>query len=186
MRAPYMRRRHDWIWLIGMLSIAGGFGSIAICGFLWPIADISSRDGRCRIGLPFKVTLPLLCFDVVINTALTATFIYLLRPLLQFGGMADSAVPASLLTKGLRRILNSSARHDSMEVYAVNVHFLTSIEALLWKSFIGSLLVMLPTVANFAALYSLRGRELGWLCLTICTFDGEFGFTWRCDFHIWG
>lgn len=179
MRAPYMRRTQDWIWLIGMLSIAGGFGSIAICGFLWPIADISSRDGRCRIGLPFKVTIPLLSFDVVINTALTATFIYLLRPLLRFGDVTDSAVPTSLFSKGLRRILKSSARRRSMEVYPVNVHFLASIEGLLWKSFIGSLLVMLPTVANLAALYSLHGRELGWLCLTICTFDGEFGFTWQ-------
>jgi hypothetical protein len=177
MRAPYMRRTQDWIWLIGMLSIAGGFGSIAICGFLWPLADISSRDGRCRIGLPFKVTIPLLSFDVVINTALTATFIYLLRPLLRFGGMANSAVPASLFSKGLRRILKRSARRRSMEMYPVNVHFLTSIEALLWKTFIGSLLVVLPTVANLAALYSLHGRELGWLCLTICTFDSKFSVT---------
>jgi hypothetical protein len=177
MRAPYMGRTHDWIWLIGMLSIAGGFGSIAICGFLWPIADLSPQNGRCRIGLPFKVTIPLLSFDVVINTALTATFIYLLRPLLRFGDLANSAVPANLLTKGLCRMLTSSGRRRSMEVHHMNGHFLKSIEALLWKSFIGSLLVMLPTVANLAALYSLHGRELGWLCLTICTFDGETSFT---------
>lgn len=184
MRAPYMRRTQDCIWLIGMLSIAGGFGSITICGFLWPMADISSRDGRCRIGLPSKVTIPLLSFDVVINTALTATFVYLLRPLFRFRDVANSAVPTSLFSKGLRWILKCSARRRSMEVYPVNVHFLTSIKALLWKTFIGSLLVMLPTVANLAALYSLHGRELGWLCLTICTFDGKFGFTWQCNPHI--
>jgi hypothetical protein len=66
----------------------------------------------------------------------------------------------------------------------MNGHFLKSIEALLWKSFVGSLLVMLPTVANLAALYSLHGRELGWLCLTICTFDGETSFTCQRLYHV--
>ncbi|KAF2798399.1 hypothetical protein K505DRAFT_394712 [Melanomma pulvis-pyrius CBS 109.77] len=180
MRAPYMPRRRDWIWLMGMLSIAGGFGSIAICGFLWPISDISSRDGRCRIGLPLKVTIPLLSFDVVINMALTAIFIYLLQPLLRFGGM-NAAVTANIFTKGLRRIMKRTGHGHNSDIYPMNSNFLKSIEALLWRSFIGSLLVMLPTVGNLAALYSLQGRELGWLCLTICTFDAV---TWAvCVIH---
>ncbi|KAF2181640.1 hypothetical protein K469DRAFT_254506 [Zopfia rhizophila CBS 207.26] len=179
MKAPYMRRTHDWIWLGGMFMITTGFGSIAICGFLWPIADLSPNDGRCRIGLPIKVTVSLLTFDITINMALTGTFIYLLRPLLRFGGISNSAVPASRFTKGNRRILKSAGRRNSADVYPLNQNFLKAIKALLRKSIIGSVLVMLPTVGNLAALYSLKGRELGWLCLTICTFDGkswmEFG-----------
>lgn len=155
-----------------MFTIATGFGSIAICGFLWPIADLSSVDGRCRIGLPRKVTVPLLSFDVVINMGLTGVFIYLLRPLLRLGGASNSVVPASRFFKSLRRILKSTDRRDSTHVYPVNQNFLKSIETLLWKSLAGSALVMLPTVGNMAALYSLRGRELGWLCQTVCTFDG--------------
>lgn len=54
LRAPYMRRCRDWIWLAGMLTIGCGFGTIALCGFIWPIADMSELDGRCRIGLPLK------------------------------------------------------------------------------------------------------------------------------------
>lgn len=172
LRAPYMRRSRDWIWLGGMLTIACGFGSIAVCGFVWPIANLSQDDGRCRIGLPYKVTIPLLSFDVVINTLLTAIFIYLLRPLLRFGGLSNEEVPASRFTKGVRIILKSSSRGGSVDVYP-NRNFLKSIETLLWKSFIGSLLIMLPTVGNLAALLPLRGQELGWLCLTICTLDGK-------------
>lgn len=176
LRAPYMRRMNDSIWLLSMFAILCGFGSIAICGFVWPIAEISSSDGRCRIGLPYRITVPLLCFDVVINTALTAVFIYLLRPSLQF---AHSGAPASKLTKALRRALDCASRRTYADVYPVaNQHFLKSIEKLLWKSFIGSVLVMLPTVGNLAALSVLRGRELGWLCLTLCTFDGMYLFSW--------
>ena len=163
-----------------MLSIATGFGSIAICGFLWPIADLSSLDGRCRIGLPLKVTIPLLSFDVCINMALTGTFIYLLGPLLHFSGMTTSETPGNRWTKGIRKLFQAEDRRTSMDVYPLNQSFLKSIEALLWKSLIGSILVMLPTVGNLATLYSIRGRELGWLCLTICTFD----VTWAvCIIH---
>ncbi|KAF2680568.1 hypothetical protein K458DRAFT_392619 [Lentithecium fluviatile CBS 122367] len=180
LRAPYMKRSRDWIWLTGMLTIACGFGSIAICGFVWPIADLSHIDGRCRIGLPYKVTIPLLSFDVIINTLLTGIFIYLLRPLLQFGGMSNEVVPANRFTKGMRRILKSSGRSNHIDFYPMNHLLFKSVETLLWKSLIGSVLVMLPTVGNLAALLPLRGRELGWLCLTICTFD----VTWAvCVIH---
>lgn len=171
LRAPYMRRSADWIWLLGMLSIAGGFGSIAICGFLWPIADLSLQDGRCRVGLPLKVTIPLLTFDIIINTALTGTFIYLLKPLLRFGGVPHSNALSSRFTQGLRKMLKANEQSLSSDVYPMNQNFLRSIEALLWKTLIGSVLVMLPTVGNIAGLYTLQGRELGWLCLTVCTCD---------------
>lgn len=46
------------------------------------------------------------------------------------------------------------------------------LERLLWKTFIGSVLVTISTVGNVATLTGLGGRELGWVCLTTCTFDG--------------
>jgi hypothetical protein len=124
--------------------------------------------------------MPLLSFDVCINMALTGTFIYLLRPLLQFSGISNPDAPANRFTKSIRKLFQSEDRRSSLDVYPMNQNFLRSIEALLWKSLIGSMLVMLPTVGNLAALYSLKGRELGWLCLTICTFD----VTWAvCVIH---
>lgn len=168
-----MRRTQDWIWLGGMLIIAAGFGSIAIAAFVWPISDLSSVDGRCRIGLPLKVTIPLVTFDAAINVALTALFVYLLRPLMHFERTSHStAVATHRFTAGLGRMLNKSAHTNIPGVCPVNRNFLKSIERLLWKSTIGSVLVMLSTISNIAILCWMRGRELGWLCLTICTFDG--------------
>lgn len=174
LRAPYMKRSRDWIWLGGMITIACGFGSIAICGFIWPIANLSEIDGRCRIGLPFRVTIPLLTFDVVINTLLTGVFVYLLRPLLRFSVRATEVAPTTLFANGVRRILKRPhGGSNSLDVCPINHHSFKSIERLLWKSLIGSVLIMLPTVGNLVALIPLHGRELGGVCLTICAFDGK-------------
>lgn len=61
---------------IAMLVL--GFGSIAVLSFMFPVAELS--DGRCRIGLPFKITLPLLIYDVSINLYLTGHFLHFSRP----------------------------------------------------------------------------------------------------------
>ncbi|KAL5395583.1 hypothetical protein PMIN02_003922 [Paraphaeosphaeria minitans] len=172
LRAPYMKRSRDWIWLGGMTTIACGFGSIAICGFMWPIANLSEIDGRCRIGLPFRVTIPLLSFDVVINTLLTGIFVHLLRPLLRFNVRANETAPTAVFASSVRRVLKRShGRANSLDVYAMNHQSFKSIERLLWKSLTGSILVMLPTVGNLVVLIPLHGQELGWVCLTICAFD---------------
>lgn len=88
--------------------------------------------------------------------------------------MPEGANPPNRLTKGIRRIWKSAERGRNADIYPMNqnLDFHKSIEALLWKSLFGSFLVMLPTVGNLAALFCLEGRELGWLCLTICSFDG--------------
>ncbi|ORX97944.1 hypothetical protein BCR34DRAFT_496504, partial [Clohesyomyces aquaticus] len=172
-RAPYVRRIFDWIWLGGMIAIAAGFGSIAICGFLWPITNLSHIDGRCRIGLPLKVTIPLLTFDVVINLTLTGIFVCLLKPPLRFGGIS---LPAELINTTTWRTRSQAGGRS----YPLSREFLKSIGALLRKTLIGSVLVMIPTVGNIAALVSMKGQELGWLCLSICTAD----VTWAvCVIH---
>ncbi|KAF2733537.1 hypothetical protein EJ04DRAFT_565069 [Polyplosphaeria fusca] len=180
LRAPYMSRFSDWIWLSGMLAIVTGFSSLAVCGFLWPIGELSKTDGRCRIGLPLKVTIPFLTFDIVINAALTGIFIYLLKPLLHYSILSAPIVPANWFHERVRRMVKTDNRRASVGVYPVNETFLTSIKMLLWKSLAGSIAVMLPTAANIAALSAQQGRELSWLCLILCIVD----VTWAvCVIH---
>jgi hypothetical protein len=81
-RGPRVRRLHDWVWVIGIAVIAGGFGAVAVDAFIFPLHQL--RDGACHIGIPARVTIPLVTYDVCINIALTALFIYFLRPLIRF------------------------------------------------------------------------------------------------------
>lgn len=71
LRAPYPRRAHDWIWLARMIVVASGFGTITVFAFIYPLTGLSTRDGKYRIDLPLKVTIPLLSFNTIINLALT-------------------------------------------------------------------------------------------------------------------
>lgn len=169
-----MRRGRDWLWVVGTLTIAAGFGTIAAAGFVWPTAEISLVDGRCRIGLPRYVTIPLMTFDIVINVCLTLTFVYLLSPLVRAGSLPTSAFPASRFTKCLARCVRRARTRASVDLRPANQDAAKKIEKLLWRTFIGSCLVLIPTAGNLASLTSLKGRELGWVCLTVCTFDSKF------------
>jgi hypothetical protein len=176
-RAPFMSRYRDYLWLFGMLILLGGFGSIAIVGYLSPVVELSRLDGRCRIGLPNKVSFPLLCFDVAVNFLLTGVFFWLLRPVLDFhgllsvsnwfGGRFSSRVKQSVQKREL------SLQHET-DGGSLKSAMNKNIRTLLWKCLIGSTLVMLPTVGNMAQFYVMNSRELGWVCLTICTLDSEF------------
>src|SRR5271156_5336671 len=75
----YVRRSDRW-YLVNTAIVALGFGTIAILSFIFPVAEFSTVDGKCRIGLPFKITLPLLIYDISINVYLTLHFLYFARP----------------------------------------------------------------------------------------------------------
>lgn len=169
-----MKRTHDWVYIAGFTLTLPGFTAIGVGCFVSSIADMSSIDGRCRIGIPRYITIPLVSYDVGLNILLTLIFVYLLSPLICSGKLSMRRFPASRLTKLLERMCcRSKSRASLIQANQGNHHMVKTVERLLVRTFIGSVLVMLPTVGNIAALSALGGRELGWLCLTTCTFDGS-------------
>jgi len=74
-------RLHDPVYVAGVVIVLVGFGSIAIVAFLYPLYKL---QGSCHVGLPPKVSAPLLAYDIFINVALTGIFVYYLRPMLNF------------------------------------------------------------------------------------------------------
>jgi hypothetical protein len=176
LRAPFIRRVRDWIWVLSISCIALGFGSISIFAFIYPVVDISKHDGRCRIGLSTKVTIPLLIFDIIITIGLTAVFIHLLRPVLRAShDTSNRDHEPSKLTRYLMRLWKT--KENSQPVVQgtgpMNGALIKAVEQLVWKSVIGAALVLLPTIVNLGLLWHLQGREQGWLCFTICILDGE-------------
>ncbi|KAH6633121.1 hypothetical protein C7974DRAFT_412144 [Boeremia exigua] len=178
-RAPFMPRLKDRVWLLGMFVICGGFGAIAIVGYLSPVVELSKLDGRCRIGLPPRVSFPLLCFDVAVNFLLTGVFFWLLRPVLDFHNLLNLntwfGVRLTNKAKKTIRKLEPKDKTAPEESPSLKSDMNKNIRILLWKCLIGSTLVMLPTVANMAQFYVMNSRELGWVCLTICTLDVSWG-----------
>ncbi|KAM0719354.1 hypothetical protein Q7P37_005259 [Cladosporium fusiforme] len=180
------RRRRDFIWVVSLAVIVLGFGSIAGIAFAYPIVELAPTDHRCRIGVPLKVTVPLIAYEVSINLALTGVFIALLRPLLMFRksqqapniaivGIESSQREASTIHEDI----SASPKESSIEVatstlHAVHTHSspsAKSLRVLVYKSIAGAALMLLTTIINLGLLVRWKGHEEGWLCFTLCTLD---------------
>lgn len=173
LRASKKCRLHDWLWVIPTTLIIIGFGSIAIVGFFYANDAINPADNLCHIGLPRTVTIPLLCFDVLIQVILTFSFIYLLGPVIRLNDISGSRRIASRLASAASNCDWFRRRRGGLVVHNLgNPQVARRIEKLLWRTFIGSCLVLFPTVANMIQLTILHGRERGFICLTLCTLDG--------------
>ncbi|KAF1933671.1 uncharacterized protein M421DRAFT_395796 [Didymella exigua CBS 183.55] len=172
LRAPFKKRFHDWIWVVGFLLTVSGFGSIGVVALWRPIADMSAIDGRCRIGIPRYTTISLVSYDVGLNILLTLVFVYLLSPLILSEKHPAKRFSASHLTICFGNMCSRSKPRSSLiQANQTNQQTMKRMERLLLRTFLGSILVILPTVGNFVALSVLEGRELGWVCLTACTID---------------
>ena len=157
--ATKMARHRDWVYIIGILVVLFGFGVLAVFAFIKPVTDLSQIDGKCRIGLPLVITIPLLTYDIIINFILTGIF-YL---------------------RGARLISTRNFSHMlrciAMALPFRRVHGLRdpvkACEFFMGRSALGAMAIILPTIANLVILFVLNGHENGWLCFTICTIDSK-------------
>ncbi|KAF2226123.1 hypothetical protein BDZ85DRAFT_192214, partial [Elsinoe ampelina] len=159
-RAHKFFRRHDKIYIALLAAILVGFGSIMVAAMIWPIAEVSGIDGICRIGLPVAISGSIIAADMVINAALTGVFIWLLRPL------ARNRTVSAGSSSGIMVHRRSYRPRDV--IISRNANW---IDKLILKSTIGTVLVILPTIANLGFLAHQGGRERAWICLTFCTVD---------------
>lgn len=183
------RRRQDWLWLISVAIIVLGFGSIAGVAFAYPITEIA-EDRKCRIGVPTKVTIPLIVYDILINAALTGVFVVLLRPLLRFQEqqkspeiyLADDHDKPQIKTQGPQLHTHLPSTESEIELTASTSHStprtdsqpsVNHLKVLVYKSLTGAVAITIPTVVNLGLLFRWKGQEQGWLCFTLCTLDGK-------------
>ena len=157
--ATKMARHRDWVYIIGILVVLFGFGVLAVFAFIKPVTNLSAIDGKCRIGLPLVITIPLLTYDIIINFILTGIF-YL---------------------RGARLISIGNFRHI-LRCIAMALPFrrvpglrdpIKACEFFMGRSALGAMAIILPTIANLVILFVLNGHENGWLCFTICTIDSK-------------
>jgi hypothetical protein len=168
----YVRRSDRW-YLANTAIVALGFGTIAVLSFIFPVAEFSP-DGKCRIGLPFKITLPLLIYDISINVYLTCHFLYFARPHIDndtigklrslFGHRRDCRSSAEDLTNDNRafrvKATVSSPRQDHLRNLAK-------------RTLKGMCIMLLATVINLSILFHMSGQEREWMCFMFCTLDGK-------------
>ena len=174
--ATKMVRHRDWVYIIGILVVLFGFGVLAVFAFIKPVTNLSAVDGKCRIGLPLVITIPLLTYDIIINFILTGIF-YLRGARL-------------ISTRNFRHILHCIAMALPFRRVPGLRDPVRACEFFMGRSALGAMAIILPTIANLVILFVLNGHENGWLCFTICTIDSKlssplpspFPFTLRLIF----
>jgi len=165
------RRRHsrrgDRLYLVNLAIVILGFGCIAVFSFIFPVAERSLTDRKCRIGLPFKITLPLLIYDVMINVYLTAHFVYFARPQM----MKWSPKALFRPDNRVRVDPGSSSGRPSTGTRRRD----TTLRRLAERTLKGMCVMLLATIINLAILFHMRGREQYWMCFMFCTMDVAVG-----------
>ncbi|KAK5046823.1 hypothetical protein LTR84_007177 [Exophiala bonariae] len=156
----YTRLTDNW-YVVNIAILVLGFGSIAVLSFIFPVAELS--DGQCRIGLPFKITLPLLIYDITINLYLTGHFLHFSRP-----GLASAT---------FRRLPFVPTTPVSSDVTYSHVTRLEdggqdNLRNLAKRTLRGMCIMLLATTINLSILFYMSGREQEWMCFMFCTLDG--------------
>lgn len=159
-RAPFVRRSRDWLYWACMVMVIASFLGVAINAYLKPIIQMQA-DGRCHMGIPGGASIPFMAVDIGVDAALTGVFFYLLRPVVKLHGLNTfSGVFGKNASKDS---LTSPGRKETV--------IQRNIRILLWKSLFGSMLIMLPTIANMVQFYITGSRELALICLALCVAD---------------
>jgi hypothetical protein len=162
-RAPFVKRSKDKIYLSCMAMVLILYGAISINACIFRYTELRASDGRCHGGLRSVASLPTIAVNLFTNVVLTAVFFYLLRPIVKF----RSIMPVSgFSTKlGIRKTLSAPLPTASAQ---------QNIRTVLWKSIIGAMLIEITMLANMIQFAVTKGEELGMVCFTVCLVDGTF------------
>lgn len=151
--------REDKVFWASSAIVLMGFGTIAGLAFAHPVTSISTIDNICRIGLPLMVTVPLLSFDIIVNFSLTVAFVYRAFWFAQIKGALG------LASYTFQALPFAPKRHggDDEELLKISAA----------KALLGTIAIILPTVANLVVLFKVNGHERVWLCFSVCLTDCE-------------
>jgi hypothetical protein len=115
----------------------------------------------------------ILTFDILVNILLTLIFVYHLGPIIRSNRLMGTSSPISFFTTCLGYCC-ASTKNEGIVFHTGNAKVAKRIEKLVWRSLIGSCLVLIPTAANMTQLTIVKGREMGFLCIIICNSDSRF------------
>jgi len=159
----YTRLTDHW-YMANIATVVLGFGSIAVLSFIFPVAEFA--EGKCHIGLPFKITLPLLIYDITINLYLTSHFLYFVRP-----GMLGDVTQNIRSAFGKKPADGDKPPGRSMRLETRRQH---NLRKLAKRTLYGMCVMLLATTINLVILFYMSGHEQEWMCFMFCTLDGRF------------
>ncbi|CAI6337285.1 unnamed protein product [Periconia digitata] len=181
-RAPFVHRLRDPLWVIGMITITGGLGGITIYEYRNPLAELSYKTGLCRIGIVPGAGVAIMTMDILIGTVLTGIFIWIMKPSLR--SMDSEAIGtgsqlevaegrksgggnrwSASLASGLSRVREKRQRARNAKSAR------DQLKAMLWRNIIGSSIALAGTLANNIIYLTWKDATRSYACLLGCMTD---------------
>ncbi|EUC40290.1 hypothetical protein COCMIDRAFT_41354 [Bipolaris oryzae ATCC 44560] len=168
-----LARRHNRIWIGGMIMTIGFFGGMAVWCIATPHSAINVHDGHCRIGSDMIPSYTTFSTDIVINFSLTGVFIWLISPVLNNQGRGTARVmdgmswPPALGPFALRGVLSSNIERDDP--------LALSMKRMLRRNIIGSILTFAAGAINLIIYFVDATSQIAFVCYTMCILDVVFG-----------
>jgi hypothetical protein len=172
-RAPYVQRKNDKIYLGCLAMVLLMFGPVVVNCYIQPVTYMSAANGRCHFGIRGSASIPILAVNIFVDLVLTGVFFYLLRP-----DVRVPIIPTATASDAFRIWSNGGVvqtQDDSNETAAQR-----TIRTLLWKSIVGSLLIEIPMMANMIQFVITKGHELGTICTIVCVVEGKSPVPFPC------
>ncbi|KAG9188524.1 hypothetical protein G6011_02447 [Alternaria panax] len=170
-RAPFIDRIRDKLYVVGAILTTGGFIAIMAWQFVNPFAELDHQTGVCRIGIEPQAAMAIIVLDILINTVLTGIFVWQLRPALgsaapRMRSLASdtTCTESDSPRRGLRHWV-SKTRH-SMRTSSRN-----GLRVMLVRNVVGSGFMLMVTVCNNSLFLSWAFAKMSHACLLMCLAD---------------
>lgn len=160
-RAPFVQRKHDYIYLACLGIVITLFGPAIVHSYFNPVTHMGPTGRRCHFGIRGRASIPVLAVNIFVDLVLTGVFFYLLRPFIKSKSRPTSSKCQS---NGVVPLLRTNTNETTAQ---------RNIRTLLWKSIVGSLLIEIPMMANMIQFVITRGEELGTICMALCVVEGK-------------
>ena len=154
-RAPFVDRIRDPVWVIGAILIMIGFVVVTAFESISPRSELSRVDGVCRIGIQPHSGYALIALDTTINLVLTGIFIWQLRP-----ALGVSVIPwLPNRTSGSGSGWKASQRN---------------VKAMLLRNVLGTSLLLCTTITNNTLFLTRPFAVYSHACQLMCVTDSKY------------
>jgi hypothetical protein len=130
--------------------------------FVNPESDLSRVDGHCRIGVHPRAAIAIIVIDTVMNVALTALFIWKLRPLCTG---TDGRLSAIFKSVGLSK--------ESPPIAYAPSPSNTKLRNLLYRNCIGCVVLLVNVVVNNTIFLTWPFARESHSCQILCLSDSK-------------
>ncbi|KAJ6276654.1 hypothetical protein J3E71DRAFT_403221 [Bipolaris maydis] len=169
-RAPFINRWRDPLYVGGGISFVSGFIAITGAQFATRIVVFPGGNGECSIGFRPPTSYLIVAVDVTANLALTGIFIWQLRPAV---ALQIPRMPSTANNAGGTNDSNA----EGIRLWIRSVHktvwgsHSSKLQVMLVRNVVGALIMLISSITFNILIASQDFARRGHVCMLLCLTD---------------